>query len=289
MPRGKAAHEEQVHEQVEVGGDRLAVHGQGAGERRGVEQTALLVREHRPEPAQGLRRDAWPELRDVALEVGADEIRAPAQARRVRCGQQTFRKPTAQPQGIEALATNLAGVERGELQIADASRERLARLFEQVDRCRAQDENPPLAPPAPPSGVDKPSQVPEELRHALDLVEDDELVLVSRQIELRLGELGPIGFGLEIEIDRRPRLGDFERQRSLARLTRPQQRRRRGFGQGSSERGEEPAGNHPCNYGVTLQKCKDRIQLAPVGWSSTSAVTAPSAWSSAGYGWAQQR
>ena len=109
----------------------------------------------------------------------------------------------------------------------------------------------------------EPSQAPEELWGALDLVEDDELVLVLREIELRLGELGPVGFGLEIEIDRRPRSGHLERQRGLARLTRPQQCHRRDFGQDGRGRGEEPAGDHPCNYGATLHKCKaDRAALA---------------------------
>jgi len=69
------------------------------------------VREHRPEPAKGLGRDARTELRDVALEVGANEIRAPAQARRIGSGQQAFREPAAQPERIEAFAADLARVE----------------------------------------------------------------------------------------------------------------------------------------------------------------------------------
>jgi hypothetical protein len=39
VPRSEAAHEEQVYEQLEVSGDRLAIHGEGAGERRGVEES----------------------------------------------------------------------------------------------------------------------------------------------------------------------------------------------------------------------------------------------------------
>ena len=110
---------------------------------------------------------------------------------------------------------------------------------------------------APPAGIDEPAQMPEELRRALDLVEDDELVLVLRQVERGLGQLGPVGFGLEIEIDRRPRLGHFERQRGLAYLTRPQERHRRGFSQARGERRQQAAGKHPCNCGVALRKCKD--------------------------------
>ena len=80
--------------------------------------------------------------------------------------------------------------------------------------------------------VDEPAQAPEELRGALDLVEDDELVRVLRQVELRLGELGAVRLGLEVEIDRRPRAGQLERQRGLAHLARPEQRHGRDFGQG---------------------------------------------------------
>ena len=162
------------------------------------------MRQHRPEPAQGLRRDARPELRDVALEVGTDEIRAPAQARRVGSGQQTLWKSTAQPECVESLATDFNRVERCQLQIANASCERLARLLEQIDRRRAEYKESTCAPAVPPSRVDEPAQALEELRCALDFVEDDELVLVLRQVELGLGELGAVGFRLEIEIDRRP-------------------------------------------------------------------------------------
>ena len=148
---GEAAHEEQVDEQVEVGGDRLAVHGEGAGERGGVEQAALLVREHRPEPAQGLRRDARPELRDVALEVGADELRAPAQARRVGSGQQALRKAAAQPERVEPLAADLAGVERARAPGSGCVR----RATRSTARSRSIDAEPstrkrPVAAPAPP-------------------------------------------------------------------------------------------------------------------------------------------
>ena len=174
------------------------------------------------------------------------------------------------------VLTDLARVERAELQIADASRERLARLPEQIDRRRAQDEEAARPVSAAAAFVDEPAEAPEELRGALDLVEDDQLVRVLRQVELRLGELCAVGFGLQIEIDRRPCSGDFMRQRGLARLTRPQQRHRRNFGQGGHERREKPARDHPCNYGATLQKCKDAWGRCPArafpGTSVTSAL-----------------
>jgi len=129
-------------------------------------------------------------------------------------------------------------------------------LLQQVDRRRAQHEEATLALPAPPGGIDEPAQAAKELRRALDLVEDDELVRVLREVQLRLRELRPVGLRLEIEIDRRPRGGQFERQGGLADLARPEQRRGRGFDQGRSEVGNESAGNHACNCGSCLHKCK---------------------------------
>ncbi len=119
--------------------------------------------------------------------------------------------------------------------------------------------------PAPPAGVDQPAQAAEELRRALDLVEDDQLVLVLRQVQFRLGEFGPVGFGLQVEVDRRPRLGDFERERGLPDLPRPQQSGGRRFLEGGGKRCEQAAMDHPCNYGVTFQKCKDN--LVPNKWN----------------------
>ncbi len=61
----------------------------------------------------------------------------------------------------------------------------------------------------------------------MDLIEDHQLALMLGKVELRLRELGSVHIGLEIEIDRRPCLGYFERQRSLAYLARPNQCHRR--------------------------------------------------------------
>ncbi len=257
MPWGETAHEQQAHEQIEVGGHRLAIHGECTGERRGVEQPSLLMREHRPEATQRLGRDARPELRDIALEVRPDEIGAPAQALPVGRGKQALGKAAAEPERVESLAARLAGIERGEFQVADAPGRRLARLLEQIDRRRAEDEKASLDAPAPPAGVDESPQGPEELRRALDLVQDDELLRVLREVQLGRCKLGAVGLGLEIQIDRRPSLGHFEGERGLAHLARAKERHGRGFGQGGGERGEEPAVEHSCNCGATLQKCKD--------------------------------
>lgn len=54
----------------------------------------------------------------------------------------------------------------------------------------------------------------------MDLIENHQLVLVLGEVELRLREFGSVRIGLEIQIDRRPCLGYFERKRSLTDLAR---------------------------------------------------------------------
>lgn len=59
-----------------------------------------------------------------------------------------------------------------------------------------------------------------------------------------------------MEVDRRLRIGQFERQAGLTDLPRAKRRHRQSLGQSRHERGDESAGNHPCNHGMRLQKCK---------------------------------
>src|SRR5438309_587518 len=66
------------------------------------------------------------------------------------------------------------------------------------------------------TAVDQATKILEEVWKPMDLIEDHQLVLMLSKVELRLRELGSVRIGLEIEIDRRPCLGYFERKRSLA-------------------------------------------------------------------------
>ena len=83
---------------------------------------------------------------------------------------------------------------------------------------------------------------------------DGQVCLSLREVALVFGELCPTGLGFEIETDRWPARGNRERQRRLAYLARPQQGNRRDLGEGGSERGQESAGNHACNFGT---ECRD--------------------------------
>ena len=58
-----------------------------------------------------------------------------------------------------------------------------------------------------------------------------------------------------MEVDRRQRIGPFELQDGPADLPRAKRRHRRSLGQSRHERGDESAGNHPCNHGMRFQNC----------------------------------
>ena len=91
------------------------------------------------------------------------------------------------------------------------------------------------------------------------LIQDDQLVLMLGQIKLRLGKPGAVGVGFEVELGRGPAFGYFERARGLADLTRPEQRHGGHAVQQFREFGRDAAPNHPCNYGVQFQICKEDL------------------------------
>lgn len=91
----------------------------------------------------------------------------------------------------------------------------------------------------------------------MDLIEDHQLALMFGKVELRLCELGSVRIGLEIEIDRRPCLGYFERECSLADLARPNQCHGRDSVYQFGELRFDAALDHPRNYGVQFLICKD--------------------------------
>jgi len=78
----------------------------------------------------------------------------------------------------------------------------------------------------------------------------------GRRTESCRGELLAQGDERDRAGSRWPRgRGDRVRQQRLA-VADPEQRHSLGLGQSRRERGDESAGNHPCNCGTPLQKCK---------------------------------
>lgn len=76
-------------------------------------------------------------------------------------------------------------------------------MLEQVDGGRAEDQEAPLAPSAASALVDQAAQALEELAGALDLIEDDSLVGVLRQLKFRFSQLGAASLRFQVEIDAR--------------------------------------------------------------------------------------
>jgi hypothetical protein len=54
----------------------------------------------------------------------------------------------------------------------------------------------------------------------VDLVEDDELVMMVCEVQLRLGKAAPVRSGLQVQIDRWSSFGNRQGQRGLAGLSR---------------------------------------------------------------------
>ena len=111
--------------------------------------------------------------------------------------------------------------------------------------------------------VDEPAEVPEEVRGALDLVEDDQLVGVLCEIEFRFSEFRAVAFGLQIEVEGGSRFGGLEGQCGFAGLARTEQRDGRDFGEGGAEVRKEATEDCACNRGVVLHDCTGNLDLTP--------------------------
>src|SRR5208283_3086457 len=121
MPRGQAAHEQEVHQQVEITGGGLAIHAQSARQLSGVEPLRLVMRQHGPETPQGFGGYPGAELRNVPLQISPDKVPPPFHAEIVVVGEETARKSAANPKPVELIRGNLERIERAKLQIGDAT------------------------------------------------------------------------------------------------------------------------------------------------------------------------
>ena len=192
--------------------------------------------EHRPEPAERFRRHAWPKLRDIAFQIGADEVLAPHSRTPVAVSEETVRVAAPDPQSVGRSSVELKHIERAELDIGDTPGKAFAGLLEQIDRGRAQQQKPAGPFVAPAAAVDESPQRFEQGGHALDLVEHDQLIFVVGEVEGRISELLPIGDGLKIEIDARAFFRDGFGERRLPDLPRPQKGHRRKLVQAGKDR-----------------------------------------------------
>ena len=142
---------------------------------RGIQRRSLTVREHRPQPLEGRGWNRGPN-------IATSRSRYVRMKSRRSARQSSRSRPGSCPESRRATTVSLGrtGVlhfERGErrqVDVRDASGQRLARLAQQVDRRRSQEEEPASPSPAPAS-VDGAAQRLEQLRHSVDLVENDQL------------------------------------------------------------------------------------------------------------------
>ena len=220
--------------------------------------------QHGPETAQRFRRHARPELRNVAFEVRAHEVLSPHCARFVALGEKAVRESAPDPEALARVSTALAtavgfeNVERLQLDVGDAAGQGLPRLPEQVDRRRAQQQESSRPNAAAAPLVDEAAKRLEQLRHALHLVQDHQLVFVSGQVEAGVGQPLAVRRILQVEIDARTLFGDELGQRGLACLAGAEQSHGRELVQAGTNELRFLTRNHPRNYGVQCHECKDR-------------------------------
>jgi hypothetical protein len=128
-------------------------------------------------------------LLHVALQIASDEALTQSKAVLVRCSQKAVRKSSAQPQALlcSVPSADLEGIERPHVDVLDAASQRLARLTQQIDGGRAQQQEKTSALSFAPRTVDHAAKCLEDLRRAVNLVQDDELIGMLREVQLRVG------------------------------------------------------------------------------------------------------
>ena len=82
---------------IKAAANGLAIHTQAACQGCCIQQTSLGMCQHRPETAQGLGGNAWPQLGDVTFQISADKILPPSQAQLFISSQKTIREATPYP------------------------------------------------------------------------------------------------------------------------------------------------------------------------------------------------
>ena len=101
-------------------------------------------------------------------------------------------------------------------------------MLQQVKRGGAQQQVLPGPLAAAPPLINQPAQHREQTGCAVNFVEDDQFVQMVGQIQLGLCEFRAVAFRLQVQINTRQGLSDFQRQRGLADLAWPEQGYRRG-------------------------------------------------------------
>ena len=204
-PRLEAAHQKQVHHNIEIPGDGVAADTKSTRELRGIQHLALIVRKHLPITAKGFGRDAWTECRYVAFEVCLDKGCAPPKACFVIDGKEAVWKAPACPQTVHRRifeTGNFRERKWRELLICDSSGEAFRGLLQQVHRSRAEQKEMSRRPAFAAPLVDQAAQGLENPGKPVNFVEDHESILMLFQIEFRLCQFGPVGRQFQVQVKR---------------------------------------------------------------------------------------
>ncbi len=132
VPGRQSSDHERGHESVQVPSYCRVRDAERTSELGGVQDLTVVMSEHGPESAKGLRGRADSKLGQVALEEGPEETQAPEHAGPVRRSQERAREPAPQPEFLGRIDAHLRDREAGELVIRDSSREGLRALPQEI-------------------------------------------------------------------------------------------------------------------------------------------------------------
>ena len=251
--RPQTADEQEVDQEVHIARDGGRGESQASGKPRCVEQVALTMGQHLPKTFKRFCGQAHiGQLGNVAVQAGLDEVPAKGRAVGVGSGEQAVGQSATDPQGQGIRHVEYRGgggrgfgnVKRAKTDEFNSSGERLRRLLEQVNRGGAQDQKTSRPQAAAATAIDQAAQFAEELWCAVDLIQNDELVLELPQNEIRIDQSGPVGARFQVKVQGVAALGDLEREGGLADLSGSNQ----GYGglaiQGRDDMRMGSSGNH---------------------------------------------
>ena len=265
--RRQAPEEQQVGEQVEVAVRRPRRDAQRRGEPRGIQQPALGMGEHRPQPGHGARRGARREPGDVPSHHRPQEVVPDLPAAGVVLRPVTLGESAAQPEPPprRRIVLDFQRVERAEFHLGDPPGEALPGAGQEVERRRAEQQELPGAHAAPPPPVDHAAQDAQDLRRPVDLVEDDQPVFVGFEEQGGVAQFRQVRRVFEIEVEPALRLGDGERQGGLPDLPGAEEEDGRLPVQRLDDGREDAAGDHrPCILGTTMSDMHGRSRCPAV-------------------------
>lgn len=98
VPWGEAPNEKQVDKQVQIVRNCLGCDAEAAAKFRGVQETGLVMGQHRPEPPKRFGGYARSHHGNVAFKIGSYEVLAPTLAGAIGVGQLTVRETSPDPQ-----------------------------------------------------------------------------------------------------------------------------------------------------------------------------------------------